>query len=175
MNGKLIVGGIVLTAIVFGAGLYYSQVYAYYETFDASAPRATVRATTFDGVAEDILAADYEGIDANTSPIRFRACFTTPLSTAMMTETFVPYEAAEPLIAPKWFGCFDAKQIGDDLEAGTAMAFLGEANFDYGIDSVIAVYPDGRAFSWHQINPCGEAVFDGDPAPEGCPPAPQGQ
>ncbi len=43
MNGKLIAGGIVLTAIVFGAGLYYSQVYAYYETLDASASRATVR------------------------------------------------------------------------------------------------------------------------------------
>ncbi|WP_417270279.1 DUF6446 family protein [Celeribacter sp.] len=175
MNGKFIVGGIVLTAIVFGAGLYYSQVYAYYEKLDASAPEATVQLMTFDGVAEDILASDYQGIDADTSPIRYRACFTTPLSTAMMTETFVPYENAEPLIAPSWFECFDAEQIGADLEKGNAVAFLGAQTVHYGVDSVIAVYPDGRAYSWHQINPCGAAVFDGEPAPTGCPAAPQGQ
>jgi hypothetical protein len=43
----------------------------------------------------------------------------------------------------------------------------------YGIDRVLAIYPDGRAFAWHQINACGKFVFDGDPPPEGCPPVPE--
>ncbi|MEO0692827.1 MAG: DUF6446 family protein, partial [Pseudomonadota bacterium] len=27
---------------------------------------------------------------------------------------------------------------------------------------------------WHQINACGEEVFDGNPPPDGCPPVPEG-
>ena len=174
MSGKLIAGFIVVFSLLFGAGLYYTQVYAYYDRLDVSAPAATVRATTFEGLTEDILAESFEGIDADTSPIRFRACFTTPLSVAMMSETFEPYDRPEPLIAPKWFSCFDAKKIGADLESGAALAFMGEENIEYGIDRVIAVYPDGHGFAWNQINRCGDAVFDGDPAPMGCPPAPEG-
>ncbi|TNE70072.1 MAG: histidine kinase [Rhodobacteraceae bacterium] len=174
MNGKLIAGFIVVLALVFGAGLYYTQVYAYYDRLDASAPAAAIRATSFEGLSEDILAEDFEGIDADTSPLKFRACFTTPLSVAMMTETFRPYARPSPLIAPSWFSCFDAKRIGADLEAGRAVAFMGEENITYGFDRVIAVYPDGHGYAWTQANRCGEAVFDGKPAPAGCPPAPEG-
>ncbi|GAA3870603.1 DUF6446 family protein [Celeribacter arenosi] len=172
MNGKWVAGGIVGASLIFGAALYYSQVYAYYERLDASAPASEVTAATVVGTSEDLLATDFTGIDAETSPIRFRACFTTPLSLAMITETFEPYDDATPLVAPNWFSCFDADQIGMDIENGNAISILGEANIHYGIDRVIAVYPDGRGFAWNQINPCGEAVFDGDPAPAGCPPAP---
>ena len=42
------------------------------------------------------------------------------------------------------------------------------------IDRIVAVYPDGRAYAWHQINRCGEVVFDGNSAPEGCPTPPEG-
>ncbi|AJE48194.1 DUF6446 family protein [Celeribacter indicus] len=174
MNGKLVAGFIVVLAVVFGAGLYYFQVYAYYDRLDAAAPAAQIHATGFAGASEDILAENFEGIDADTSPIRFRACFTTPLSLSMMTESFVPYERPAPLVAPNWFSCFDANRIGEDLEAGKAVAFMGEENIEYGIDRVIAVYPDGRGYAWNQINHCGEAVFDGDPTPADCPPAPQG-
>jgi hypothetical protein len=31
-------------------------------------------------------------------------------------------------------------------------AFLGEKNIHDGVDRVIAVFPDGRAFAWHQLN-----------------------
>lgn len=175
MNGKIVVGGIVLTAIIFGAGLYYSQTRAYYEPVEISTQAAVVKATTYAGVAEDILAEGFIGVDAITSPIKFRACFTTPLSVAMMTETFEIYEHATPLIAPPSFGCFDAKSLTNDLDNGTATAFLGEANVPYGIDRVLAIYPDGRGYAWNQFNSCGDAVFDGDLPPEGCPPAPQGQ
>jgi hypothetical protein len=86
---------------------------------------------------------------------------------------FALYPNARPLVAPGWFDCFDAATIGGDLQSGRAVAVLGEENVTYGIDRVIALYPDGRAFAWHQINACGEVVFDGDPPPEGCPPVPE--
>ena len=39
-----------------------------------------------------------------------------------------------------------------DLESGAAVAYLGQPNVHPGVDRVIAVYPDGRAFAWHQMN-----------------------
>lgn len=173
MTGKLLAAMIVLSAVLAGGAMYYLQVYGYYDEVSADAPGAQMRLTTLDGVAEEILAEDVTAIDSNSSPIRFRACFTTPMSTAMLTETYQTYEGAEPLVAPDWFDCFDAAAIGHAIEAGAATAFLGEGNVSYGIDRVVAVYPDGRGFAWHQINACGEKVFDGEPAPEGCPPVPE--
>jgi hypothetical protein len=170
MKGSIVSGAIVLAAVALGGGLYYSQTHAHYDTIEAQAVR--VEATTFFGNTEDLLAEDFEGIDADTSPIKYRACFKTPLSQAMMTETFEPYDAAEPLVAPKWFDCFNAEQLAIDIESGAAIAFLGTENISYGTDRVVAVYADGRAFAWHQINVCGATVFEGYDAPEGCPPAP---
>ncbi|SLN31214.1 hypothetical protein AQS8620_01002 [Aquimixticola soesokkakensis] len=173
MNGKFIAGVIVLAAAAFGAVVYYTQEYAYYEELPASAGDS-LTLTTVSGASEPFLADNFRAIDADSSPIRYRACFTTPMSTAMLTETYLTYLSPVPLNAPKWFDCFNAARIGADLERGVATAFLSQTNEPYGIDRVIAVYTDGRAFAWTQINRCGEVVFDGDPAPEGCPPAPEG-
>jgi hypothetical protein len=116
-------------------------------------PGQEIRLTPIVGtLPEPILAEDVSGIDSESSPIRFRACFTTPLSLAMLTETYVAYEGAEPLMAPGWFDCFDAQAIGTALERGEALAFLSEAGIHPGVDRVVAVFPDGRAFAWHQLN-----------------------
>ena len=83
----------------------------------------------------------------------------------------------EPTIGPGWFDCYDAQKIGEALEAGEALAFLSEHLAHYGMDRVVAVFPDGRAFAWHQINECGKAFYDGRDLPAGCPTppaAPQG-
>jgi len=156
-------------ALVAGAAMYYLQVYAYYDEVEVGNVQLT---SVITGEAEDILFENFKGIDSNSSPVRYRACYDTPSSLAMLTETYVIYDNAEPLVAPDWFDCFDAQALGADLESGVAIAFLGVENIQYGIDRIVAVYPDGRALAWHQINACGEVVFDGDPAPEGCPPAP---
>ncbi|WP_172328591.1 DUF6446 family protein [Mangrovicoccus sp. HB161399] len=171
MQGKWIAGMIVAVAAVAGAAMYYLQVYYYYDPVPAGSLQ--IRLTSVSGVAEAIPAGEVEAIDANSSPIRFRACFETPVSLATLTETYELYEAAEPLTAPGWFSCFDAGAIGAALEDGSAVAFLGEENVHYGIDRVVAVMQDGRGYAWQQINHCGEKVFDGEPAPEGCPPPPQ--
>lgn len=163
-----------LFALLFGIGIYYTQVYAYYERVSDTAPDAQVMLTSVvSGAPEEVIADGFEGIDAESSPIRFRACFTTPMSLAMLSETYVIHDDPVPLIAPGWFDCFDAKTIGAALESGEALGFLGQANITYGVDRVVAVFPDGRGYAWNQLNHCGEVVFDGKPAPEGCPPAPE--
>ena len=111
----------------------------------------------------------FTAIDADSSPIRFRACFTLPPGT-----TGDAYPEAVPLTAPGWFDCFDAGRITQDLASGAARAVLGEANIRYGIDRVLALYPDGRGYAWTQIDRCGKEVFDGNPPPAGCPPVPPG-
>lgn len=153
MNGKLVGGFIVLSALVAAAGVWYSQVYGYYDVIKATAPAAEIRLTNIEtGQPEPILAEGYEGIDADSSPLRYRACFRTPLSLAMLTETFAIYDKATPLNGPGWFGCYDAAAIGADLEQGAAVAFLSEQDIHPGVDRVVAVYPDGRAFVWQQLN-----------------------
>ena len=172
MTGKILSLMIVVCAVVAGVALYYLQVYAYYEEVVPTG-EGDVRMTSItSGEPEAIDYDGFEGIDADSSPIRYRACFTTPTSLATLTETYAPYEGAVPLEAPGWFECFDAGEVGAALEEGTALAFMGEENLEYGIDRIVAVAEDGRGWVWHQINHCGEKVFDGQPAPEDCPTPP---
>lgn len=175
MIGKLIGIVLVMSALLAGLAIYYFQVYAFYDEVPVSGD-ADVQLTLLSTDApEPILYQDFQAIDSESSPIRYRACFKTPMSQAMLSETYHAYEGAVPNVAPGWFDCFNAEEIGQALKTGGAMAFLGTENIQYGIDRVIAILPDGRGFAWHQINDCGEVVFDGDPAPAHCPPQPKGQ
>jgi hypothetical protein len=163
VNGKIIGGFLVLSGLLAGIAIYWLQVYAFYEPVSFT-PGNEIRLTPIiSQVPEVIVANDVSGIDATSSPLRFRACFTTPLSQAMLTETYVVYDNAEPLVAPGWFDCFDATAIGKALETGEAIAFLSEKNINSktdaagvlqpsGIDRVVAVMPDGNAYAWHQLN-----------------------
>lgn len=176
MSGKILGSIIVLSALIAGVALYYLQVYHFYEPIEASGEQDVVITSLASGQPEPVLYDNFEAIDADTSPIRYRACFSTTMSHAMMTETFQAYdERPEPKVAPGWFDCFDANEIGTALKNGTALAFVGTKNIEYGIDRIVAVMADGRGFAWHQINRCGEIAFDGDPLPASCPPKPEGQ
>ena len=159
-------------ALAFGAVMYYLQVYAFYDEVQASTDDV-VLTSLVSGEPEPILYDNFQGIDADSSPVRYRACFDTPTSLALMTETYQIHDDAVPLVAPNWFDCFDADAIGADLESGVAIAFMGTENIQYGIDRIVAVYGDGRAVSWNQINACGEVAFHGDPVPAGCPTPPE--
>ena len=172
MTGKLAVIMILLASLAAGIGVYYTQVYAFYD--EVPEAQATVQLTPFEADPEVILAENIQAIDADSSPIRYRACFTTPMSHALLSETYTPYENAEPLTAPGWFDCFDADAIGADLESGAMLAFLGERNITFGVDRVVAIAQDGRGFVWHQLNECGEKQYDGSPADPTCP-TPEGQ
>ena len=153
MNGKWVGAVIVVSALAMGAFVWWSQEYAYYHQAEFS-PGQEIRLTAIEtGQPEAIIVDDLQGVDADSSPLRFRACFTTPLSLAMLTETYRIYDHPEPNVGPRWFDCFDAEAIGQALEQGRAVAFLAEADVSPGIDRVVAVFPDGRAYAWHQLNP----------------------
>ena len=153
MNGKAVGAILVVSALLTGAAVYYLQVYGYYAPIPASAPTADIRLTSVvTGQPERIVAIDFQGIDATSSPLRYRGCFTTPLTLAVATESFTVYDRATPLVAPGWFDCFNAARIGADIAAGRAVAFLSEADVVPGVDRVVAIYPDGRGFAWHQLN-----------------------
>jgi hypothetical protein len=166
MMGRVAVAALVLAGLIAGALLWWLQTRAYYDE-----PAAIGRVSlTLDG-REVALPAQGTSIDADSSPLRYRACFTLA---GPLAGTPTPPEFASPTVAPGWFECFDADAIGADLAAGRALAVLGQADVEYGIDRVAAIYPDGRGRAWHQINRCGRAVFDGEPVPEGCAPPPGG-
>jgi len=150
--GKASVVAILIVAVLAGAFLWYTAERAYYDTV-AFQPGAEIRLVPLvGGQPEAIVVNGIEGIDADSSPIKFRACFTTPLSLAMLTETYQAYPGAEPLVAPRGFDCFDAEAIGKALESGEALAFLSEPNIHPGVDRVVAVFGDGRAYAWQQLN-----------------------
>lgn len=153
MTGKLLAAFTVIAALLAGAGIYYTQVYAFYETLPADAPAARITLVNLATDAPEAIAArDVQAIDSDSSPLRFRACFKTPLSQAMLTETFEIAENAVPLTGPGWFDCYDAKAVGEALESGDAIAFLAQRDIHDGVDRIIAVFPDGRGFAWHQLN-----------------------
>ncbi len=170
--GKILAALLVGCALVAGAGMYYLQVYHFYT--DVTAQVDDIRLTPAAGGAPVPIGATVTAaIDADSSPIRFRACFDTDLALDQLAAAYAAYPEAEPLTAPGWFDCFEARDIGEAIAAGTARAFLGTRDITWGIDRVVAVMPDGRGFVWHQINPCGAVVFDGQPLPDGCPPPPE--
>jgi hypothetical protein len=46
--------------------------------------------------------------------------------------------------------CYNYNQLTEDVKAGLAYSFVGEKNIINGIDRIIAIYADGRAYAWHQ-------------------------
>lgn len=141
MNGKVFAYIFVGFAVVFGGGLYYSLNYAYYDKTNGLS-----EITVQDRV---IAVSDYEGIDATSSGLKLRGCFSiTPAD----FDGLALGVNAVPLSAPKWFKCYNVGDIQQDLDAGRAVAYLAAENEKDGIDRVVAVYPDGRAFQWRQLN-----------------------
>ncbi len=149
MKGKVLGIAIVTIAAIAGAGIWYLQVYAYYQEVAVPEIALTSAAT---GMPVMIAAENASAIDATSSPLRYRACFTMPYSQAMLADTYVTYDNAVPLNAPDWFECFNAVAVGLALESGQAIALLGQAGIHDGVDRVVAVFDDGRAFSWHQLS-----------------------
>lgn len=165
MTGRIAAIMIVVCAAVAGIAMYYLQVYGYYDELE---PQIGYQVATPDGGTARLEIADFQGIDSDSSPLRYRACFQIVGGLPELVDR--PH--TEPLNAPGWFDCFDAAGIGEDLTTGEARAVMVEENAPWGFDRVMALYPDGRAYVWPQINHCGEKAFDGDPVPADCPPPP---
>ncbi|KAG1713607.1 Glycine--tRNA ligase beta subunit [Nymphon striatum] len=145
--------------------MLYLQNYAGWAELDADQVGEVQLQTIATGELDAIVTENVKGLDTVEEGVRlsgdlsFRACFTTPQSLAMLSETYVIMDDAEPLTSPGWFDCYDARTVGGALETGEAIAFRGQENISYGVDRVVAVFPDGRGFVWHQLNDCGDALF----------------
>ena len=148
-TGKILVSMLVLSAVLAGLGVYYMQVYGFYAPLDEAAA-AELHATADDMQPIPLAVTEFRGIDADSSPLRYRSCFRITDMAAL--EGAQPFEGATPLVGPRWFSCFSAKGLTADLESGAAVAYLGQPEIHPDVDRVIAVYPDGRAFAWHQFN-----------------------
>lgn len=170
--GKILAVFLAAAGLTAGVAMYYLQVYHFYEEVPATGPDDVQLTETASGAPEALPHDDYQAIDADSSPIRYRACFETTLSLAMLSETYVVTENIEPRNAPGWFDCFDAKSIGMELEAGTALTFLSQKNVHFGVDRVVAITSDGRGYIWHELNDCGEKSYDGTVVGEACPEMP---
>jgi hypothetical protein len=137
--GRIVAGALVACGLLAGVGVWYLQVYAFYDDVSDSA------VITLDGAP--LAVRDLRAIDSDSSPIRFRACFQLDA----VPEGPV-HPAPTPLTGPDWFDCYDAGTLTAALRDGRATAILAQAEIRDGVDRVIAVFPDGRAFAWHQLN-----------------------
>jgi hypothetical protein len=127
-------------AALFGAGLWYAQVYAYYDRVDG------LSAITAGG--RSVPVRDYRGLDGTSSPLKLRGCFTVdPAALAGLP----PAPDAVPLSTPGWFHCFDAPALGAALLAGRAQAVRAARDEPPGFDRIIVHFPDGRAYQWRQV------------------------
>jgi hypothetical protein len=175
--GKFLVGMIVVVAAVAGAAMYYLQVYAYYEEVLPTGIDDVQLVSFVSNLPEPIVYEDFRAIDGDSSPIKYYACFNTSFSHSMLTETYVGLDNVVPRNAPGWFDCFNAAEIAAELEAGTALAFLGGKNIDFdvdriGVDRIVVITEDGRGYAWHDLNGCGDKAYDGTITGEKCPAAP---
>lgn len=146
MNGKWPALALILIPVAVGGGIWYAQEYAYYDRLD---PVAVTLTAMVDGQPVPLTATGIQAIDATSAPHRWRACFRLD---APLPDGAEPFPDAAPAYGPGWFDCFDADRIGHDLETGAATAYLSRPEIRPDVDRVIAVYPDGRAYGWHQIN-----------------------
>ena len=175
MNGKVIAIVLILSGAIAGGALYYLQVYGYYTEVQAVPGQDVTLVSLATQEPEPILYDNFRAIDADSSPIRYRACFTTTMTQALLSETYVAAVKPQPRTGPGWFDCFDAEKIAAELEAGTAIAFLGHKNIHYGVDQIVAITQDGRGYVWNDLNDCGSKSYDGTVVGEECPARPEDQ
>ncbi len=174
MMGKVIAIVLGICALVAGVSMYYLQVYGFYEDVTPQ-PGLDVVLTPLDGSEpRPISYADFQAIDADSSPIRYRACFSTDMTLQELGSDFATSDLIVPRNAPGWFDCFDAAAIGAALKDGSAKVFLSLKNISYGVDRIVAIDAEGRGFVWHELNNCGEQIYNGSAiVTEACPPRPE--
>ena len=141
MSGKIMAGGLVLFTLIFGGFLWYAQFYAYYDEVNGL--------TSVEVAGQTIAVSDYVGLDGDSSGLKLRGCFVVDVADF---DGVALAEAPVPATPPNWFSCFDVVQITADVESGVATSYMAAKEDMDGLDRVIAVYPDGRAYMWRQLN-----------------------
>lgn len=145
--GKVAIIALIGGGALAGAGVWYTQEYAFFDRIDPASAQAQITVETATGPVPLPLTA-FEGINADSSPIRWRICG----QAGALPEGMTPAPASEPLNGPRWFSCYDAPRIGADLQSGAATAYLAQTDIRPDVDRILAVYPDGSVFGWHEYN-----------------------
>ncbi|WP_027259826.1 DUF6446 family protein [Leisingera aquimarina] len=171
--GKVLALILILSALAAGGAMYYLQIYAFYDNVELQPGRDVMLVPLDGGEAQPVAYSDFEAIDAGSSPIRYRACFTTKVKPDALAQLFTLTDKLEPRNAPGWFECFDAAAIGAKLADGSAKSFLSVKNISFGVDRVVAVTDEGRGYVWHELNKCGQKAYDGTVVGEECPARPE--
>ena len=89
MKGKWLMGGLLIFTAVFASALWYFQNYAYYEVTTPDDFTVEMTLVGGDDARAPIPAHGFTVLDSETSPLKFRACFTVENSIPRLTETFV--------------------------------------------------------------------------------------
>ncbi len=142
-NGTIIAGGIVVIGVIFGGAMWYAQQTQYYDTV------TDVTAVTIGG--HNFPVTGYSGTDGTRTPLKLRGCFTLADPAAAIAAGD-PAPRAIPLTTPDWIECFDEETILADIKSGDATPIMAGLDEGDGADLMMAIYPDGRAFSWRKPN-----------------------
>ena len=94
--------------------MYYLQVYGFYAKVDLEQSKGISLVSLATLESDKIEVVNFQGIDADSSPIRFRACFEIKQSVDLLRQKYITLDAAMPRNAPRWFECFNSKRIGKD-------------------------------------------------------------
>ncbi|SFT48613.1 DUF6446 family protein [Sedimentitalea nanhaiensis] len=169
MMGKVLAVALLVCGLIAGGAMYYLQVYGYYHEVAASGPEDVAIVSLATDAPEPIPHSGFRAIDADSSPIRYRACFDTTADPAALSQTYWDIAGADPRNAPGWFDCFDAAAIAAQIQNGSARVFMGQKNVHYGVDRIVVITDDGRGFAWNELNDCGAKAYDGTVVGEECP------
>jgi len=124
MSGKLVGIFLLLCGAVAGGALYYLQIYGFYEEV-AETDGPDVQLILQDADAQAPIAySNFRAVDADSSPIRYRACFETTETLDALSATYIDAGDVTPRNAPGWFDCFDAAALAAQLNEGMARAYL---------------------------------------------------
>ena len=154
MRGRTLMIGLFVVTAIFALALWWFQTRAYYEQSGG------VDAIEVAGLS--IPVEGYSQIDAQTSPLKLRACFRLsdpadlPRAAAAAAPLTEEARAAgvtlEPLVAPGWFDCFDAETLAGLAQSDGAETLVAARNAPQGVDRVVLLLPDGRGWLWRQLN-----------------------
>jgi hypothetical protein len=138
VDGKYLIVGLVGFMLLFGLAFWWFQEHAFYT--ETQSETVEIAGTVYS-------VTRWRGIASTSSPLKLRACFVLgePIQA-------LPALEPEPLVAPGWFKCFNARVIEESLENGYAEAFVAARNEPPGFDRIIAVFPGGRSYMWRQLN-----------------------
>lgn len=147
-SGKWVTLALLVATALGGLGVWYAQTRAWWSPLEV--PDLTLSAP--DGSAVSLAFQQFDGVAGSSSPLRYRVCFQLEGPVEPLLAAAMPYDDPVPLVAPAWFDCYDAEAISSALARGEATAVLGARNVVTGFDRVVAIFPDGRGYAWHQLN-----------------------